>query len=214
MVSPFRRRSVLSTRAHHHLRRSNPGDGDPQGRAPGPGAPGEAQGGRARRHRPPAHDTPPGRGRAALTSAVVLTGCGSTVAVDPLPDAANPDCAPVMLAMPDEVSGMSSGRRPGRHHHLRDPSHHDRALRRRDWGPPPEPCTDVSGVDWLISQVPRPGEPVAGSDLRPFTSGRGALRRAARAVLDRSGGHRLRQCRASPGAPCESVADEEGAGSP
>ena len=94
-------------------------------------------------------------GAAALTSAVVLTGCGSTVTVDPAPDAANPDCAPVMLAMPDEVSGMEQRETSSQGTTAYgDPSAMIVRCGVEEPGPTTEPCTDVSGVDWLISQVP------------------------------------------------------------
>ena len=155
MVSPFRRRSVLSTARTTTCVAATPGTETPRAGRTGAGCTGEAQGGT----HPAASSTGPRRrlavGAAALTSAVVLTGCGSTVTVDPAPDAANPDCAPVMLAMPDEVSGMEQRETSSQGTTAYgDPSAMIVRCGVAEPGPTTEPCTDVSGVDWLISQVP------------------------------------------------------------
>lgn len=42
------------------------------------------------------------------TSALVLTGCAHPLVVDPAPYAADPDCAPVMLAVPQTVGGLAT----------------------------------------------------------------------------------------------------------
>nr|WP_314315467.1 DUF3515 family protein [Kocuria rhizophila] len=94
-------------------------------------------------------------GGAALTSALVLTGCGSAVAVDGAPDGANPDCAPVMLAMPADVSGMSQRETSSQGTTAYgDPSAMIVRCGVAEPGPTTQPCTDVNGVDWLISEVP------------------------------------------------------------
>ena len=41
---------------------------------------------------------------AAVTVAVLLTGCAPTIGVEAAEDAANPRCAEVMLALPDELA--------------------------------------------------------------------------------------------------------------
>ena len=155
MVSPLRRRSVLST-----ARTATGVSATPETETPGTEAPRNGRTGVAEREtHPAASSTGPRRrlavGAAALTSAVVLTGCGSTVTVDPAPDAANPDCAPVMLAMPDEVSGMEQRETSSQGTTAYgDPSAMIVRCGVAEPGPTTEPCTDVSGVDWLISQVP------------------------------------------------------------
>lgn len=94
-------------------------------------------------------------GGAALTSALVLTGCGSAVAVDGAPDGANPDCAPVMLAMPADVSGMAQRETSSQGTTAYgDPSAMIVRCGVAEPGPTTQPCTDVNGVDWLISEVP------------------------------------------------------------
>ena len=155
MVSPFRRRSVLSTARTTTCVAATPGTETPRAGRTGAGCTGEAQGGT----HPAASSTGPRRrlavGAAALTSAVVLTGCGSTVTVDPAPDAANPDCAPVMLAMPDEVSGMEQRETSSQGTTAYgDPSAMVVRCGVEPPGPTTDPCTDVNGVDWLISEVP------------------------------------------------------------
>lgn len=42
------------------------------------------------------------------TSTLVLTGCAHPLVVDPAPYAADPDCAPVMLAVPQTVGGLAT----------------------------------------------------------------------------------------------------------
>lgn len=95
---------------------------------------------------------------AALSSALVLaaslSACSAAVSVDPAPDAANPACAPEMIAMPDSLGNAA----------LRKTTSQATAA----WGDPavvilrcgvptPGPTTDrcvtVNGVDWVIRQL-------------------------------------------------------------
>ena len=94
---------------------------------------------------------------AAAVSGAVLSGCAPAVDVAPAADAANPACAPMMVALPDAIG--------------------DAALRKTNsqataaWGDPskvilrcgvnvPGPTTDrcvtVNGIDWVIKE----GNPV------------------------------------------------------
>lgn len=90
-------------------------------------------------------------------AAVLLAGCSSAVDVAPAKDAANPKCAPMMVALPDSIGGAS----------LRKTNSQATAA----WGDPslvvlrcgvnvPGPTTDrcvsVNGVDWVIKE----GNPV------------------------------------------------------
>ena len=84
--------------------------------------------------------------------ALPLVGCsGRTATVAAAPDAANPACAPAMIAMPDELAGLA----------LRPTDSQGTAV----WGEPaavvlrcgvptPGPTTDqclsVRGVDWVV----------------------------------------------------------------
>ncbi|ALB02940.1 MULTISPECIES: DUF3515 family protein [Kocuria] len=94
---------------------------------------------------------------AALTAAglVLLTGCGSSTAqVEAAEDAANPECAPAMLAMPEQISGQDQRQTSSQGTTAYgDPS----AAVVRCGVTPPEPttdlCTRVNGVDWLIRDL-------------------------------------------------------------
>ncbi len=87
------------------------------------------------------------------TLTLLMTGCSPVVDVEPAADAANPACAEVMVALPDEIS--------------------DNELRQTDsqataaWGEPsklivrcgvtpPGPTTDrcvtVNGIDWVLTE--------------------------------------------------------------
>ena len=46
-------------------------------------------------------------GAALVISTVALAGCSSIVALHPAPDANNPDCAAVIVRLPDEVGGLA-----------------------------------------------------------------------------------------------------------
>ena len=43
----------------------------------------------------------------AVSLAIVLAGCSPIVALTPAPDANNPDCASVIVRLPDEVGGLA-----------------------------------------------------------------------------------------------------------
>ncbi|WP_312179396.1 DUF3515 domain-containing protein [Arthrobacter sp.] len=88
-----------------------------------------------------------------LVLAAVLTGCTPVADVDAAPDAANPDCAAVMVAVPDDLAGSKQ----------RETSSQGTAA----WGSPseiimrcgvpvPGPTTDacatVNGVDWVLRE--------------------------------------------------------------
>lgn len=99
----------------------------------------------------PADHPAPARGVAtALLGLVLLSGCASTATVEAAPDAANPDCADVMLTVPDVLGD----------HELRPTTSQGTAV----WGEPsqvvmrcgvvppgpsPEHCVGADGVDWL-----------------------------------------------------------------
>lgn len=131
----------------------------------------KAPGARPRRRgvvRGAGYDAAAGRGRtratsssrrrvagAAVVGALVLTGCGSTVTVDGAPDNTNPDCASVMLAMPESVSGMDQRETSSQGTTAYgDPSAMIVRCGAEEPGPTTDPCTNVNGVDWLISEVP------------------------------------------------------------
>ncbi|WP_138443389.1 DUF3515 family protein [Sinomonas susongensis] len=94
----------------------------------------------------------------ALTSALVLgaslSACSAAVSVDPAPDAANPACAPEMIAMPDTLAGAALRTTTSQATAAwGDPS----AVILRCGVPTPGPTTDrcltVNGVDWVIKDL-------------------------------------------------------------
>ncbi|NKE09150.1 DUF3515 family protein [Kocuria subflava] len=91
---------------------------------------------------------------------VALTGCGAgTVAVTAAEDAANPDCAPAMLAMPDAISDQDQRQTTSQGTTAYgDPA----AMVVRCGVTPPAPTTDmcsrVNGVDWIIRETDDPNQ--------------------------------------------------------
>ncbi|WP_334170874.1 DUF3515 family protein [Sinomonas sp.] len=94
----------------------------------------------------------------ALTSALVLgaslSACSAAVSVDPAPDAANPACAPEMIAMPDTLGDAALRTTTSQATAAwGDPS----AVILRCGVPTPGPTTDrcvtVNGVDWVIKDL-------------------------------------------------------------
>lgn len=86
--------------------------------------------------------------------AVILTGCGSPVSVEGAPGNTAPECASAMLAMPETMGDLEQ--RPTTSQGTTaygDPS--GVIVRCGVDAPPPttDPCTNVNGVDWLISEV-------------------------------------------------------------
>ncbi len=90
---------------------------------------------------------------ASLLLVAVATGCTPVADVDSAPDAANPDCAKVMVALPGEMAGYE----------LRDTDSQataawgnpSRAILRCGVpvpGPTTDPCAEVNGVDWLLRE--------------------------------------------------------------
>ena len=88
-----------------------------------------------------------------LVLAAVLTGCTPAADVEAAPDAANPDCAPVMVALPENLAGADQ----------RETTSQATSA----WGSPaeiivrcgvpvPGPTTDacatVNGVDWVLRE--------------------------------------------------------------
>ncbi|MBM7505080.1 DUF3515 family protein [Agromyces aurantiacus] len=108
--------------------------------------------------RPPR--TLPRRAAAASVAVVVLsalTACSQPVPFDPAPDAADPDCAAVVVRLPDEVAGLAA--------------RETNAQGTGAWGSPasvllrcgvepPGPttlrCVSVDDVDWIIDESDAP----------------------------------------------------------
>jgi hypothetical protein len=93
----------------------------------------------------------------ALSGALVLAGCTQAVAFDAAPAATDPDCAAVVVRLPDTVAGLAE--------------RETNAQATGAWGQPasvllrcgvepPGPTTDrcvsVDGVDWIIDETDAP----------------------------------------------------------
>ncbi|MFI7482912.1 DUF3515 family protein [Kocuria sp. M1R5S2] len=95
---------------------------------------------------------------AATVLAAVLTGCAPAVTVDPAENAADPGCAPAMLAMPEGV---------GEHERRETTSQGTTAYGDPTAavvrcgvtppGPTTDACSSVNGVDWLIRRSEEDG---------------------------------------------------------
>lgn len=91
----------------------------------------------------------------AASGLLLLSACGSSaVQVEPAEDAANPECAPAMLAMPQEIAEQAQRQTSSQGTAaFGDPA----AAVVRCGVTPPEPttdlCTRVNGVDWLIRDL-------------------------------------------------------------
>lgn len=101
---------------------------------------------------------------------LLLTACSSSVNLDAAPDAANPNCAKAMIAMPDELAGFKQ--------------RETTAQGTSAWGDPTaivvkcgvsieqpvtDVCAEVNGVDWII----KPTEDADSQGVSPEQSATG-----------------------------------------
>src|SRR5699024_9509697 len=112
---------------------------------------------------------------AAVLAGVSLAGCARTVIVEPAQDAANPECADIMLTLPDEIAGEQARRTSSQGTKAwGDPS----IAVLRCGVTPPGPTTDrgvsVSGGEWV-------SRPADDDESTAAATGRGGP--PARAVL-------------------------------
>ncbi|WP_022872270.1 DUF3515 family protein [Nesterenkonia alba] len=101
--------------------------------------------------RPPAVRTVP---LGVLSAAVLLTGCTSTASVEPAPEAAHPDCAEVMLYLPEEIAGHSQ--RPTDSQATSvwgDPAEVVLRCGVEPPGPSPELCVSAGEIDWMTIEL-------------------------------------------------------------
>ena len=91
------------------------------------------------------------------SSALALTACSPAVDVTPAKDAANPACAPMMVALPDAI-GDASLRKTNRQATAAwgDPSRVILRCGVNPPGPTTDRCVSVNGIDWVIKE----GDPV------------------------------------------------------
>ena len=89
----------------------------------------------------------------ALVGSLALAGCASPVAVEPAPDAANPACAPLMLALPDTLGDAALRKTTSQATAAwGDPSAVVLRCGVRAPGPTTARCVTVNGVDWVIQE--------------------------------------------------------------
>src|SRR5699024_1672679 len=87
---------------------------------------------------------------AAVLAGVSLAGCARTVIVEPAQDAANPQCADIMLTLPDEIAGEQARRTSSQGTKAwGDPSIAVLRCGVTPPGPTTDRCVSVSGVDWI-----------------------------------------------------------------
>lgn len=96
--------------------------------------------------------------RAALATmtlgALFLTGCGSPVTVEGAPHNTDPACASVMLAMPETMGDLDQRATTSQGTTAYgDPSGVIVRCGVEPPAPTTDPCSNVNGVDWLISEV-------------------------------------------------------------
>jgi len=94
---------------------------------------------------------------AALVGALVLSACAPVVDVTAAKDAANPACAPMMVALPDAI-GDAGLRKTNSQATAAwgDPSQVILRCGVNVPGPTTDRCVNVNGVDWVIKE----GDPV------------------------------------------------------
>ena len=101
----------------------------------------------------------------ALSAAVLATllgpalaGCGATVTMEPAPDANNPECATVIVNLPERLAGLTPRETDAQSSKAwGDPT----SVRLRCGVPVPDPtaefpCVTVDGVDWLRDAADEP----------------------------------------------------------
>ncbi|WP_051687645.1 DUF3515 family protein [Curtobacterium sp. S6] len=87
----------------------------------------------------------------AAVGVLALSGCSPAVTLDPAPDAANPDCATAMVAMPDTLAGQSKRETTAQATTAYgDPATIIVKCGARVKEPVMDPCVRVNGVDWTI----------------------------------------------------------------
>ncbi|GAB4100314.1 DUF3515 domain-containing protein [Sinomonas halotolerans] len=93
-------------------------------------------------------------GLAALTLlAAVLSGCAAPVAVEPAPGAADPACAPLMIALPQTLGDASMRKTTSQATAAwGDPSVVVLRCGVASPGPTTDRCVSVNGVDWVIEE--------------------------------------------------------------
>ncbi len=86
-----------------------------------------------------------------LTAGLALTACSPIVSVDPAVNAADPDCAEIMISLPDQGAGADQRRTDSQATSAwGDPSLVVLRCGVPEPGPTTDRCVGVNGVDWVI----------------------------------------------------------------
>lgn len=130
----------------------------------------------ARLQRPAARVLAP---TAAVALAALLSGCSVPVTVQPAPDAANPACAPLMIALPDTLGDAQLRKTTSQATAAwGDPSAVVLRCGVASPGPTTDRCVSVNGVDWVIKEdgpssggasAPAAGQPSGQPDSGTYT---------------------------------------------
>ncbi len=103
-----------------------------------------------------------------LLAGALLTGCTSTVSLDPAAAANDPDCAEVTVRLPNSVDGeprrWTDAQATGA---WGDPASVIITCGVDELGPTTLPCTPVNGVDWVIDDSDAPRYRVTTFDRTP-----------------------------------------------
>lgn len=82
-----------------------------------------------------------------------LSGCGAALSVDPAADAHNPECAAVMLRMPEDIDGHAERKTTSQGTKAwGDPSVAVLRCGVEPPGPSTDRCVNVNGVDWVSTE--------------------------------------------------------------
>lgn len=88
-----------------------------------------------------------------LTGGLALTACSPIVSVEPAVNAADPDCAEIMISLPDQVADADQRRTDSQATSAwGDPSQVVLRCGVPEPGPTTDRCVGVNGVDWVIEE--------------------------------------------------------------
>ena len=94
---------------------------------------------------------------AAIAASVALAGCTQPVTFDAAPDAADPDCAAVVVRLPDTVAGQAERETNAQGTGAwGDPASVLLRCGVEPPGPTTDRCVSVDGVDWVIDESDAP----------------------------------------------------------
>lgn len=90
-----------------------------------------------------------------VTAVITLSGCASTVSLDPGAGANDPGCAQISVRLPDQVAGKDKRETDAQGTGAwGDPAAVILRCGVPPIGPTTKPCIDVNGVDWVLTSDP------------------------------------------------------------